>query len=212
MKKGIFEVFVILTFFIFSCSNVSVGSSEEGSNDQDKSGNTDSSQKVDGNGSDTPDDTPEKDDKNDPAPECVSTLDCRVNFICVDGTCVESDDSGEMGNAPLDLCRKLCEQEILCYWDEYEPGEEKEELAECIEYCSESIKEDLEEANEISKQCGKAYENLLKCIAELDCDEVEEYWDGEPFEDSYPCDSIEEQMITECDWDEWEDDWDEWED
>jgi len=50
--------------------------------------------------------------------------------------------------------------------------------------------------------CRTSYEKLLDCITGLNCEDLFEYWDGEPFEDSYPCDSIEEEMIEMCDgWD-----------
>ena len=63
--------------------------------------------------------------------------------------------------------------------------------------CEEACEEELDDAAEISSSCASTYGELMGCIAELSCDEYDDYWE-EPTAD-YPCHRDDEAVASACD-------------
>jgi hypothetical protein len=182
MKNILFLAFVSLTFLIISCSDVSVKPDKDESDDSDASGIVEVPDKNDNNSG------------NNMA--CLSNHDCYEGFLCIDGFCSES--RSGTGNFAQSVCQKFCDLEINCSDEKIDDEDIGEFMAECMIHCPAEIEEELQFAEEISKDCRSSYESLLKCVSSLNCEDFEKHIEGEPFEDLYPCDKDEEKTISAC--------------
>ncbi len=68
-----------------------------------------------------------------------------------------------------------------------------EEEAEIMDSCQDTF----EDAKEISQECYDALYDLTDCIANLSCDDLEDYFVGEPGTTGYPCAAEDEVMYVD---------------
>lgn len=65
------------------------------------------------------------------------------------------------------------------------------------ESCRQTCALDRTMADEISEECGEAFDGELQCAAELTCEELEDWLQPDP-EDSFPCRDATQERVDAC--------------
>ncbi len=95
--------------------------------------------------------------------------------------------------SPEDACQASCEQDQQCGLAEIS-GEL--EMQECVHDCLDSA----EEAREVlDEECFDAQTSRLDCVANLDCEDFDEWAYGDPDQSMpYPCQDEDNEVIDIC--------------
>lgn len=87
------------------------------------------------------------------------------------------------------LCQQTVDLAEECSGETATP----EQRTEAVEACEENF----EDAEEIGTECYDGVMDLTSCIVDLSCDELEEYWVGEPGTTGYPCAAQDEAIYVD---------------
>jgi hypothetical protein len=99
--------------------------------------------------------------------ECFTALDCKTGYKCINGYCVDfSTDNDENTTFIQNTATPYCEKVEECNPEAFNNSFDD------VENCSEEFISDMTDwYKEKSTECHKAYESLMTCVLELDCDD-----------------------------------------
>lgn len=93
---------------------------------------------------------------------------------------------------PNSLCKGLMEHDEDCDEADYDSSEELDFVDHCVDW--------FEEAEREEPDCYDAGKDLAACINRLSCSQWDDYWNGDPWEDTdYPCYEADVAIYVESD-------------
>lgn len=119
-----------------------------------------------------------------------------VLALCVAGCGGSGSGGGSLGREQAlermaALCTPLCAQEARCY-DE-DPSFCEEECLDDVAYFDEFASDEPEDV-----ACLNRMLRLGRCVRQLNCAQLDAYYDGDPFSDKYPCRNADRRVLDAC--------------